>query len=406
MNNIVVLTQGTPGSTLPPTDANLHADYNVFWSLTPDRPLPPNLFAKFQASPAFELSKQKYEHGWTVHDRTADPGLTALSADYRQPVDLKPTEKTPTSPIFLSLGSGWSTIFDNPTGRTLGALALGETEWCVGVGGRLTASGAPSPELNRDNPWNSKWHPPRVDFRMPRALIVEGYPAFDAPIVAYLLRKDGWRVETRERAWADTTRFKDYQLVIYDGSLARAGIEKTTVDEADAVNVSAFVELGGTVVLTRERHDVFRSDAGRKLLAQLVGEGKREANPQFAILQPDHPWIAPLKTPLARAAALPVFRFPDEKDKAPPPAAALDPFPWLAKGTAISTSKGESLIGSPGGASLLHRARWGRGQLIYLGWSPAASIPHGREKSTVEQETVFEQQVAVLRNILRSAEPN
>jgi hypothetical protein len=69
----------------------------------------------------------------------------------------------------------------------------------------------------------------------------------------------------------------------------------------------------------------------------------------------------------------------------------------------LATSKGESLIGSRGGASLLHRARWGRGQLIYVGWSPSASIPHGREKSTVEDEAMFEQQVAVMDKILASA---
>jgi hypothetical protein len=259
--------------------------------------------------------------------------------------------------------------------------------------------------MGATEPWIFDPQPTLDETQMPRALVVEGYPAFDSPIAAYLLRKTGWRVEISERAWFDPAKWKDYQLVVYDGSLARAGLEKTAFDEADVANVRAYLEGGGTLVLTRERHDLFRSDAGRKLLSQLVGEGKREAKPQIAILQPGHPWLAPLKTPLVRATALPVFRFPDEKDAAPPVAPALDPFPWLAKGTAISTGKGESLIGSPGGASLLHRAPFGRGQMIYMGWSPAASIPHGREKSTVADEAIFEQQVAVLRNVLLSVKP-
>jgi hypothetical protein len=79
------------------------------------------------------------------------------------------------------------------------------------------------------------------------------------------------------------------------------------------------------------------------------------------------------------------------------------PLSWLAKGTAISTSKGESLIGSSGGASLLHVAPVGRGRLIYVGWSPAASIPHGRMVSTVEEEEVFDAQVKILQGVLSSA---
>jgi hypothetical protein len=407
MNNIVVLTQGTPGNTLPPTDVDLHADYNVFWSLAPEKPLPTNLFAKFQASEAFARSKQKYEHGWTAHDKTADPHLTALSGDWRQPVDLKPTEKTPTSPVFLSLDPYWNTMFDKPGGRTRGALAFGETEWCVGVHGRLTASGQPRTEQEPVvGPWRMKPHPPRDDAKMPRALIVEGYPAFDSPVVAYLLRKNGWRVETSERAWFDTAKFKDYQLVVYDGSLTRAGLEKTAFDDKDVVNVRAFLEAGGTLLAMRERHDLFRSDAGRKMLVQIVGEGKREPKPAMEIRQPLHPWLAPLRSPAARVKAPAVPLFPDERKAGRESETAIsDPFPWLAKGSPISASQGESLIGSAGGASLLHQAKWGRGQFIYVGWSPAASIPGGREKSTVEQEAAFEAQVAVLGNVLASAEP-
>jgi len=45
----------------------------------------------------------------------------------------------------------------------------------------------------------------------------------------------------------------------------------------------------------------------------------------------------------------------------------------------------------------------GRGQLVYLGWSPAASLPSGRLPSTLEQEALFEQQMEVLQRLVDDA---
>jgi hypothetical protein len=61
------------------------------------------------------------------------------------------------------------------------------------------------------------------------------------------------------------------------------------------------------------------------------------------------------------------------------------------------------LIGSESGMSLLHIAPLGKGRLIYLGWSPATSLPDGRQPSTAEQEADFEAQVTVLAGIIASA---
>lgn len=407
-NNIVVLTQGIPGTTLPEkADVDFQGDGNLFWSLNASGALPNDPYRKFRASLAFNESKKKYPPGWTTNDVWADPRLTKIAPEWQTGTDLRPGKGSPAVDAGVPLAKEWPDPLKvaDKGAPDMGALPDGATAWRLGMHGRLDASGrdVEGAAAVGSAPWGFAPQPAAKDSQSPKALIVEGYPAFDSPIVAYLLRKAGWQVEISERAWFDTAKLKDYQLVVYDGSLARAGVEKTAFDEADVPNVRAFLENGGALVLMRERHDLFRSDAGRKLLAEIVGEGQREPKPQIAILQPDHAWLAPLKTPLARAAALPVFRFPDEKDAAPPAAAAAAPFPWLAKGTAIATSKGQSLIGSPGGASLLHRAPFGRGQLIYVGWSPAASIPHGREKSTVQAEAIFEQQVAVLRNVLESS---
>jgi len=74
------------------------------------------------------------------------------------------------------------------------------------------------------------------------------------------------------------------------------------------------------------------------------------------------------------------------------------PHAWLdAKGTAaLAPAKGESLVGSTDGRTILHRVAIGRGQIIYVGWELANSMPHGRLPSTVEQEKNFEEQVRVL----------
>jgi hypothetical protein len=66
----------------------------------------------------------------------------------------------------------------------------------------------------------------------------------------------------------------------------------------------------------------------------------------------------------------------------------------------IRASRGESLIGSPAGSSVLYRVPVGKGQLIYVGWTIANSLPHGRKPSTVEEERGFEEQVQILLTIV------
>jgi hypothetical protein len=54
---------------------------------------------------------------------------------------------------------------------------------------------------------------------------------------------------------------------------------------------------------------------------------------------------------------------------------------------------------------MLYRLPLGRGQLIYLGWQVAESMPHGRSPSTPEKERVFEEQVRVLMAIAADLYP-
>ena len=377
-NNIICLTEGTPVITLPKSDLDFDGDGNLFWSLKSDKPLTSDLFAKFRASPAYEESKKQHPAGWTTHDKVAEPKFVRLSANWREEAELSLQEDSPAKAAGIGLPPDWPDAFrSDRVGVDIGALSSG-TNAVVGVNGRLLISGVKFPNARRrqGEPWKFEPagnEPPPVV----RALIVAGYPAFDAPIAAYLLRKAGWQVEETEKVWFDAAKLGDYKLIIYDGSLARAKAPRTAFDAADLAHVRKFLESGGTLVLTRERYDLFASAEGRKFLEELVGTGKREKDAVLRLRQPDHPWLKHL---------------PADK-----------PLPWLAKGSPLPTTKGESLIGSDSGLSLLHVAPLGKGRLIYLGWSPAVSLPNGRQPATVEQEADFEAQVAILGKLLTSA---
>jgi hypothetical protein len=374
-NNIVCLTEGTPGNTLPPPDADFAGDGNLFWSLAPNKPLG-NPFAKFRASQAYEQSKEKYSAGWTTHDRVADPRLAKLLPDWREPLDLKPMSGSPLVDAGVSLPKQWPDFVGMPDRGEpdIGALSLGVAAWHIGVMGRLDVSGSAADRAPPPGEWTFGKHPPRDDAPRQRALIVEGYPAFDAPIAAYLLRKAGWKVDTVEKSWCDPARFADYGLVVYDGSLARAKVAKTAFDAADLPHVRRFLDGGGRLVLMRERHDLFASPESRRFWNDLVGTAMRQPQTEQRFRLANHPWLKHLAAD-----------------------ANLD---WLGKGTPIATGKGQSLITTESEASLLHVVPVGQGRLIYIGWSPAASIPHGRMSSTVEQEQVFEDQVKILHSAL------
>jgi hypothetical protein len=377
-NNIVCLTEGTPGNTLPPAEPDFAADGNLFWSLGPDKPLSNDPFAKFKSSAAFVASKARYPDGWTTHDQIADPRFVELAHDWHVTANLCLRADSPAVKSAVSLPDEWPDPLRASGGSAdRGAIPHGDNAWRVGVSGRLTASGQPADPAGRlpSLEQRSFAHGGEQQESPRRALIVAGYPAFDAPIVAYLLRKAGWKVEVMEKVWIDPARFSDYRLVVYDGSLARAKVAKTAFDADDVQRVERFLHGGGTLVLFRQRNDLFTSSAGRRFWEAAAGPAPpREKQPALRILHPDHPWLEHL----------------DRADAAPA---------WLAKGSAIAASRGQSLIGSSGGSSLLHVADVGKGRLIYLGWSPAASLPHGRVHSTVEEENLFEDQVRIVSAI-------
>jgi hypothetical protein len=142
--------------------------------------------------------------------------------------------------------------------------------------------------------------------------------------------------------------------------------------------VSTFLNNGGTLMLMRGNTALFASPEGRAFLEGLTGKGNKTAAEPFKILKADHEWMKHLKGDSS--------------------------LPWLnlKQAQAINVSQGEKLIGDPQGIATLYRLRVGKGQLIYVGWDIAASLPHGRLGSTLEQEAHFEQQMQLLQKIISS----
>lgn len=57
----------------------------------------------------------------------------------------------------------------------------------------------------------------------------------------------------------------------WTASFARAKVSPTQFADDELPLVRRYLEEGGTLWLFRERHDLFNSDAGRKLLSELCG---------------------------------------------------------------------------------------------------------------------------------------
>jgi len=180
-----------------------------------------------------------------------------------------------------------------------------------------------------------------------------------------------------QRTWLDPAEYDKYDMVVIVGNLARAKIEPTKYDRSDLKHVERFLNHGGTLMLMRGNTALFGTPDGRALLAQLTG-ASRGTGDQFDILLPNHLWLKHLD--------------PNET-----PA-------WVnARGVEpIRAARGDIVIGNRTGLATLYRVSVGKGQLIYIGWDVAASIPHGRQPSTVEQESSCEQQMQILFNVVDS----
>jgi hypothetical protein len=387
-NNIICQTQGMTGETLPAATADYQADGNLLWSVSDGPTFTGEPFAKFRRSPAFEQSKLQYAPGWTANDRFAEPKFVTYGSDWRSPLDLRLRADSPAIDAGVAVPAEWpDPLRPRDAGRPdIGAMPLNIEPWHVGVRGRLTVSGESKPPnsppsvtswafaTNHDAPASKPDEKP--------ALVLQGYPAFDAPLIEFALRRAGVRVDSIERSWLDTREYGKYGLVAIDGSFVRAKIEPSKFSADDLSRLQEFLQNGGTLLLMRERTDLFAAPEGQQFLAGLVGNGIREKDIELSVRLPNHPWVKHLAGP--------------------------SPPEWLnAKGASpLRTSQGESIIGTEAGSTTLYRVRVGKGQLIYFGWTIAQSLPSGRLPSTVEQEDVFEQQMQVLLNLVDDLYPH
>jgi hypothetical protein len=208
-------------------------------------------------------------------------------------------------------------------------------------------------------------------------VIMAGYPAFDAPILAYALRRQNVVVEELERTWLPVDDYQKHGAVVITGDLARAKIVPSTYAVEDLAKVEQYLQQGGTLLLTRGTIAIFNTPEGKSFLYRIVGSVPipKGVTPAYEVLDPQHPWLRHLDL------QQPLF-LESVKNEVP-----------------FRTNQAERVIGSSGGSNVLARLPVGKGQIVYIGWEVAASQPNGREPSTAERERIFEQQVQILLNV-------
>lgn len=360
-------------------DANLHWSYSE--SVTSDA-----MFRRFRDSPEFESSKTLYEAGWTAHDLVADPRFFGFRADWSAPVDLRLHPDSPARDAGVTVRQELADpLRPQDTGPPdVGAIPAGSKPWRVGVQGRLNIFRQPVDSATDDLPAPGHFlvaadqlAEDRIDSGKPVA-ILQGYPAFDSPMIQFVLSENQIPFEMIERAWLSAADYRNYRAVIVVGNLARAKVEPNRYSAEDLRHVEKYLKQGGRLVLMRGNTALFGTPKGRDFLLELTGTSRATRDHALQMLHPDHPWLKHL-------------------DPASPPA-------WIngRQMNPIRVSRGQPILGHQAGIASLFSTECGRGQLIYFGWDVSASMPHGRSTSTVEQELEYEQQFRVLASMLRS----
>lgn len=380
-NNLVVQLEKFLSTALVKPSADLEIDGNLFWSVA--HGASEDFLARFRQS-------KNNVPSLGVHDRFADPRFATFSADWREPLDLRLEKGSAAIDASIAIPHDWPDVATRDEGQPdAGAVCLNGEAWHVGVRGRLSMFGEPEPASEPPTvallPFaDSKDTACRTDVKP--AAIVEGYPELDAPIVEYLLKREDICVDRRERAWLDPAEYGRFRLVVLAGDLRRAGMQPDRYSKDDLEFVHSFLNEGGTLLLLRRGKRVFDlSPEGQKFLQDLTGRiAERENDPRLTMIQPLHSWLKHLD-PKAEYLWL---KWRPDNDNSP-----------------LRVSQGERIIASAGGTCLLYRVEVGRGQIVYMGWQAADSMPHGRLPSSVEAEEAFEEQVRILAEIVKDVYP-
>lgn len=411
-NNIFFNTEGQPGFVLPevvkpksdaadagakPIVPEFLADANLHWSLASDFDATAFL-NQLRRSARSADEKSGRTLAWTSRDLAVDPLLERIASDWRTHCDLRLRANSP------ALGAGivapivpvkWPDPLSGNSNESiadLGAIPSGVAPWPIGVHGRMNVFGSETAPLKPSPVEQVRFLRPfqpqaSVASNKP-AVVVSGYPAPDVPLIEFALLRHGLRTEVLEQQWLKTEDYPKYSAVAVIGDVARAKIQPSVYSPEDLARVSSYLEQGGTLILLQRGRDLFKTPHGTEWFVQTIGyekpvpRAKSAAAGPFELLVKDHPWTRHLD-----GASAPWF-------VTPPNAGEF----------ALKTTRGERLIGDSEGRAILFRQRVGRGQLVYLGWSPAASLPATRDKaSSVAHEAAFEQQMRVLLHIAAEA---
>jgi hypothetical protein len=365
LNNILCTDIGEPGTAVPKDNARFHAEGNILWSFDP---------ANANAA-AWQAKLQRSSSTAAAANQIADPGFQSYSTDWRKDIDLRASG--PAVKAGVAIPADW---FDPFHGKEIGAVPSAGQPWRIGIHGRMDVfactaeSTTPLPAFEWAFPDDHPTHGPRADAF--HAVSIRGYPAWDAPIAEYLLRRRGAMVEVHDREHVPLTadRLAKQKLLIYDGSLTRAKVQPDTLADSDIAALETWLQAGGTLILFSQRADIFKSDPGRVFLARHVGTPPRATPASPVIAQPKHPWLAHLTT------ATPS---------------------WLAPKTSpLPPTTGDAIITNGSNFSQLWQTKAGRGRIIYLGWSVGGQLTDNRRGSTVEADAAMIEQVRIVGAIL------
>jgi hypothetical protein len=146
-NNLFVQIEKVPGVGFAgiKEPGNVREGGNFLWGVVDGPALKVEPFAKFRNSPLFVASRERYEPGFTTHDRVADPKFVRLAADGASPDDLRLQTDSPAIDAGLPLPAEWPDPLrqSDQAAPDSGALPHGAETWGVGITGRVPLFGKP-----------------------------------------------------------------------------------------------------------------------------------------------------------------------------------------------------------------------------------------------------------------------
>jgi hypothetical protein len=150
-NNIFAQRQGIPGPGFVALKepGHLREGGNLLWGITDGPNVKDDVFAKFRASPLFNLSRERYSSGWTADDRFADPQFVQAPSSRDSTCDLSLRSGSPALDSGLPIPAEWPDVLrdEDANAPDVGALPRGVEAWGIGVGGRLSLfTGEPLPK--------------------------------------------------------------------------------------------------------------------------------------------------------------------------------------------------------------------------------------------------------------------